>query len=1045
MAASFGAGSVISGRYHVTGELGRGGMATVYVADDETHGRRVAIKVLAPEVARAVGPDRFLEEIRITAHLGHPNILPLIDSGKLEDIPYYITPLVEGRSLRDRLQADGPLGVEESLALGKALAEALAHAHAHDVVHRDLKPANVLLDESGNPYLADFGIARAFTRRGQRVRTSSGLILGTPAYMSPEQISEDSEVDGRSDVYGLACLVYEALAGGPPFTASSDRALLMAHLTRPPPSIRAARPDVPPGVDSLLRQAMAKEPADRIQTAAELGRRFDQELTASKLTHLPGSRHHGAADTSASHAASQPTRWAVVSVLLVAAVGMAVVGGAPDLFSGPALDTTRYALLPFEVESGDEVPGLEEGLRDALAGWAGVEVAERTGRVRGEPPAAPQEWDQARGYAERVEAGRVVMGRTRAVGDSVHLHASVRDPMDEGRVLRRVDVAFAATDLDARMDSILQVAAERVLFDDDVLVWGGTRSVAARRHFASAWAALQDWNLLDAEESLTRAIEEDPYFSLALVWRAQTRSWQGNHSREWETDARRAAGDPEDLPPRERVLARALAAMSQDRHPEACAAYEELLDRDPDDFAALFGLGDCRRWDTAVQRDPSSPSGWSFRGSSHAAAQAYQQAFEALPTSYRAFGAGSFDLVQSILFAQPLLRQGRGPPPESRVFLGVREWRGDSLAIIPVPADSIATFDVDEEARAEAAARQQRMLLDVANTWVRAFPGSSDALHTLALARELARDPAALETYRRARVMTRDPVRSLSIGVAEVILQVRLALPDRRDLLDGAVALADSLLTVAPSAEGETALALVQLSMLLGHPTQAAQLVRRSPSESGLGDSPVEMNREATALIAFAAIGRPGDSVRALSRRLESQITQMVPAEERALTRQFFLELPSLLAFPLDTLDYLRSPGPQPSPEARAMAALAAGESDTVLEVLGPPPPAARFDIVLARGNILLALGRSQDALDLLRSRLDGLDTSDPVATSGTARVGALVRAAALRARLEAEVGEMATARQWAQAVLTLWSSGEPSVEDVRTRLLEIVDSPRTP
>lgn len=1055
MAPSFGPGSVISGRYHVTDELGRGGMATVYVAKDETHDRQVAIKVLSREVAGAVGADRFLEEIRITARLGHPNILPLIDSGKLEGVPYYITPFVQGPSLGDRLEADGTLSVEESLALGKALAEALAHAHAHDVVHRDLKPDNILLDGSGNPYLADFGIARAFTRDGQRVRTSSGLILGTPDYMSPEQISEETEVDGRSDIYGLACVIYEALAGRPPFAASGDRALLMAHLTRPPPSIRSERPEVPSSVEALLRQAMAKDPDERMQTATEMARRFDQELTALKLTRLPETQRQLAADGRGPfHAASSRVRWAVASMLLVGAVGLAVVGGVTDVLFDPALDTTRYAVLPFQVESGDAPPGVEERLRDALAEWGGIEVAERTGRVRGEPPAAPQDWNEARDYAERVQAGRLIMGRTRSVGDSVHLQASVRDPADEGRVLRRVDFAFATddlgpgdlttADLDSGADSVFGTAAERLLFGDELTVAGGTRSVAARRHFASARAALQDWDLLDAEERLTRAIEEDPYFALALLWRAQTRSWQGDHSREWETDARRAAGDADELPPRERLLAVALAAMSEDRHPDACEAYEELLERDPDDFAALFGLGDCRRWDTAVQPDPSSPSGWSFRGSSHAAATAYRRAFETLPTSYRAFGAGSFDLVRSILFARPLLRQGRGPPPESRVFLGIREWRGDSLAIIPVPADSIATFEIDEEARAEAAARQQRVLLDVANAWVRAFPESSDAMHTLAVARELARDPAALETYRRARVMARDPLRSRTIGAAEVILQVRLSLPDHLDGLAGAVVLADSLLEAAPSAEGEAARALAELAVILGRPVQAARLARRGPAEGGLGDNPVEMSREAAALTAFAAVGRPVDSVRVIGQHLHRQIEETVPGGQRPLTRQFFLALPALLAFPLDTLDYLRGPEPVGSPEARALASLVAGDGARAGAVLGAPPPVAGYDMVLARANILLALGRPEDALDLLRSRLDELDTSDPVTTSGTARLGALLRAAATRAQLEADIGVAASARQWAEAVLTLWSTGEPAVEDMRARLRDIRDSPST-
>ncbi|HET9512660.1 MAG TPA: protein kinase [Gemmatimonadales bacterium] len=251
-------------RYRIERELGQGGMATVFLARDLRHGRDVAVKIIRPEVAAALGKDRFVREIGIAAQLQHPHIVGLIDSGETDEPaprPYYVMPLVDGDSVRQRLDREGPLPIAEALRLVREVGEALHHAHQRGVVHRDIKPDNILL-LSGHALVADFGIARALRAAGGNRLTLAGVALGTPAYMSPEQAAGE-EVDARSDQYSLACVLYEMLAGAPPFTALTGAQVMARHLLDPVPPLTTVRQGVPPGIARAVARALAKNPADR--------------------------------------------------------------------------------------------------------------------------------------------------------------------------------------------------------------------------------------------------------------------------------------------------------------------------------------------------------------------------------------------------------------------------------------------------------------------------------------------------------------------------------------------------------------------------------------------------------------------------------------------------------------------------------------------------------------------------------------------------------------------------------------------------------------
>ncbi len=263
--------AALSGRYTLERRLGEGGMATVYLAEDVRHDRKVAVKVLRPELAAVLGAERFVQEIKTTAGLQHPHILPLFDSGEADSFLFYVMPYVEGETLRDRLNRETQLPIEDAVDITQAVASALDYAHRHEVIHRDIKPENVLLHD-GQALVADFGIALAVSNAGGSRLTETGLSLGTPHYMSPEQATADHVLDGRSDVYALGCMAYEMFVGEPPHTGPTTQAIIAKIITHDldPPSAR--RPTVPPNVDAAIRKALAKLPADRFATAADFSR-----------------------------------------------------------------------------------------------------------------------------------------------------------------------------------------------------------------------------------------------------------------------------------------------------------------------------------------------------------------------------------------------------------------------------------------------------------------------------------------------------------------------------------------------------------------------------------------------------------------------------------------------------------------------------------------------------------------------------------------------------------------------------------------------------
>jgi len=369
--------AALADRYTIEREIGSGGMATVYLAEDLKHHRKVAVKVLRPELAAALGPERFLREIEIEARLTHPHILPLYDSGEAGGFLYYVMPYIEGESLRDRIDREKQLPVEDALQIARDVAAALSDAHSHDVIHRDIKPENILLS-GGEAVVADFGIARAITEAGGEQLTGTGVSIGTPPYMSPEQAAGSKDLDGRSDVYSLACVLYEMLAGESPFTGPTVESIVHQHLTAEPPSVTARRSTVPLEVAAAIQKALAKTPADRYATAAQ----FAEVLAVVQTGPHAVTGHVAAAGTRRRNAI------AYGAIAILAVIGAYTVIsrtlGPPEV--AVAAETPKLAVLPFDNLGSPEddyfADGITEEITSRIAEVSGLMVISRQSAIQ---------------------------------------------------------------------------------------------------------------------------------------------------------------------------------------------------------------------------------------------------------------------------------------------------------------------------------------------------------------------------------------------------------------------------------------------------------------------------------------------------------------------------------------------------------------------------------------------------------------------------------------------------------------------------------------
>ena len=579
--------AAVAERYAVDRELGRGGMATVYLARDLKHDRLVAIKVLRPVLVESLGPGRFLREISIASRLLHPNVLPVYDSGNAEGLLFYVMPYVAGESLRDLIRREGQLPVEQAVRIAQEVARGLKHAHAEDVVHRDIKPENILL-ESGQAVIADFGLARAIHASALDDLSSSGLAIGTPAYMSPEQVTGGDQIDGRSDVYSLGCVLYEMLAGEPPFSGPSAQAIAAKHLHLPPPPLRTVRPSVPPDLVAAIERALEKVPGDRFHTAEE----FRQALAQPE--------HPLIAPRPERSMRLRLLAGGLAGVLLtVLAIG-AITRRRPDVPPRP-LD---LVLIPFEPNSvladsvGTTAAAPHTVLADALAWLPGVRPVDGTKLLDGDEDwhavPLPELLRGARGLGGRYLLTGAISRADTAPGSRVTVDLYAVDGGE--RVIRAEMMAppgrLAAVLGKLALESVRAlVPREGSAFGSGAALFSATSSAEAVGYLLQGQQKFWRGDYDGAASAFRRAIEADSACGLAYHRLSVAELWNHDFA-EALSAANAGLSRGRQLSPRWVSLLQAQRQYALRQGDSAAAAFQRTVLNYPEDIDGWLGLGD---------------------------------------------------------------------------------------------------------------------------------------------------------------------------------------------------------------------------------------------------------------------------------------------------------------------------------------------------------------------------------------------------------------------------------------------------------------------
>jgi serine/threonine-protein kinase len=547
-------------RYRIARELGRGGMAVVYLARDLQHGRDVAVKVVRPEVAVALGRERFLREIAIAAQLHHPNIVPLYDSGEAEGFLYYVMPFEAGPSLRARLADGAPLPVDEAILILRDLCEALAYAHQNGIVHRDIKPDNILL-AGRHALVTDFGVAKALTEAGSvgSPRTTAGIRLGTPAYMAPEQIGPDARVDHRADIYAVGLLAYELLAGQPPFSGETSHEVLAAHLVEPPPPLAQRRPDIPPALGELVMKCLEKNPQDRWQQVDEILRRLEELGTSG--------------GSLADVAAVRPRPGRPVKAIAIAGLLVALLLGLPLWQLTRPRPTTAgssrelFIVADFTGGDGESAwgPTIAQAVRDELAGsprFASVSeerVAAARRRMR-LGPGAPLTGGVAREVAIREQIKMVVEGSVRSTGAGLMLTARIVEAATGNVIHAATAVARDSTEVPDAIGRLSRGLREGLVEPLAPIpaptgqLWKfTTRSLSALQKLQASIASRSVGDHLRAVELSREAVALDPDFAIAYLAVASNTALAALPTVPTVPGLRRAFEVSDSLPDRERL------------------------------------------------------------------------------------------------------------------------------------------------------------------------------------------------------------------------------------------------------------------------------------------------------------------------------------------------------------------------------------------------------------------------------------------------------------------------------------------------------------
>jgi serine/threonine protein kinase/tetratricopeptide (TPR) repeat protein len=1068
--------AALRGHYEIEREIGQGAFATVYLARDLKHERKVAIKVLNADPTSELGELRFIREIRLLARLQHPNILPLHDSGHVEALLYYVMPYVTGETVRKRIDRERRLPITDAACFAKEIADALACAHAQGIVHRDIKPENILLS-AGHAVVADFGIARAIDVAGIRSLTRTGIgSPGTPAYMSPEQLLGDRDVDARADIYSVGCVLFEMLTGKPPFAGKEG---FVKRFTEAPPVAKPTRGDVPQWLDRVIQTAMARDPGERYSTAGELVRALAEglstdhpvvapdKLSASSAPPAPSlaSRSVSGAPVKADSIPSPAvpsehvnrggrylSRWPVVAAGIALSLLLAVlVKGVParwagSLLLGRSLDSTRLAVLPIEAAGkiGSASQSSTLGIYQALAEWDGLNLVpyEDVRSALGELGAKGLSHHDAISLARKFGAGRLISAEIE--GPAPGLSRLEMFDVATDRMLRAISVQppIGATTYAAAVRALLSPANRPPSASGGD---GETRSFPAWSAYGRAHILLGDWNLAGAESAFRAAVSADPAYAPARAWLAQVLAWRQNASpRQWRDEAARALIDSSKLGARERSIALGLINLADRRYPEACGVYSSMTRRDSLDFVGWYGLAQCVALDSLVIPSRLSPSGWAFRSRYSDAADAYIKALRIDPGAHAIV---SFGELKSLLpTSATQTRQGRsgtGLP-----FAAFPTMVGDTSVFVPYDLPHFATVPANGIAsgRTRALRHNLDVLLTFTTDWTQRSPGSAAAFEALADVLEVRGEidegtlggRSALSAARRARELATNSSERLNAMTREAWLLFKAG------SFAGASALADTIFAANARPSVDDARNLIGLAALTGRVKRTSELAALTSAFTSPGlDVPMQIRDPAAAFFARAALGLCNATTFSIERRLDSEIAANVAETEEPALRKAIKSRPLAMLAPCTNAHSSLSVEAPRGRLLRMQQAFATGDSRSLKLILDSVAKDARtqrpgdvsLDFTYQVAWLRAASGDTASAERQLDLALRALSSLSPTSIREVASAAAAGRAMALRADLAAARNETEQRRTWSAAVAALWRAADADLQPVVVRM----------
>jgi eukaryotic-like serine/threonine-protein kinase len=1051
--------AALRAHYDIGREIGQGAFAAVYLARDLKHERQVALKVLLADPTSDTGELRFIREIRMLARLQHPNILPLHDSGHVENFLYYVMPYVSGETLRDRIDREKQLAPEAACNITRDIADALDYAHGQGIIHRDIKPENILLS-AGHPILADFGIARAIDLAGVRQLTQTGMgSPGTPAYMSPEQLMGEKQIDGRSDTYSLGCVLFEMLTGTLPFKGKDG---FVKRFTEPPPQISTIRKDLPKWMDDVVSKALARSPIDRYQTAHALASALSNNSLPPVLVRadpvppqIPSPITNGdIGDTARSGENWLSTLWGnhrrrnVYAFVALAALVILIAGGTKlsswrNSLAASRVDSSRVAVLPFAGTAPQrDREQVANGLYLALSEWRGLaltsdqDVADAINK-----DGAPTSTRAAASLARRIGAGRFIWGQLDS-NDPGHARAQLYD-IDS-------DVALRSITLDNPQDrsALTRVAHDLLKAPDRPAAADGgdgrTQSYTAWNAYGRGHAALANGDFVGAEKEFRNAVNADGAFAPARVWLAQVLAWRPpEFQADWREQVAQAIRPAADLSTRDRTIGLAVARMAERRYPDACAEYAKLTKSDSSDFVGLYGLGQCSALDSLVIPSATSPSHWRFRSRYADAASAYIRALDVNPSAHAIFPFSA--LVQVLPTASTKTRRGHSANGDE--FAAYPALIRDTVVFVPYSLADFANLPAAQTANARNAALAANLdvLLDFATDWTRRAPTSSMAFQALAdvleargeIARNRSRGLSAIQAITKARQV------AVTSREAQLAAGKDAWLRFKQGEFVRARTIADSLLSVSQP-RPEDAEALIGLAALTGKLGKISELGRiTSDYATAARTVPIPVMDAAAPFVAFAELGVCQDTTAVLERRLDDQILHYVAENQSDRLRQALKARPlsmlapctagkSSLGVEAGSNKLLKLQQAFARSDSRALTALLRGVSENAKT---QSPGDVSLDFTYQLAWLRAAMGDTAGATRLLDGALGALPSLSSTSLRDAAASAAAGRAMVLRAEIAHSRGDLDEQRKWARAAADLWATADQPLQPVVTRM----------